>query len=660
MKKPGHNLARKPATTMSDLSNIMPNLPPEQQALRAKCFHSTGTFIEFTKAEIEQPIPKRFETIASIYPDRVAIATPDQVLTYAELNRMANRVAQAILAARGDEAEPIALLFDKGIAQIASMLGVLKAGKFFVLLDTSYPKLRIEDVLRDSQARLLVTDAKHGSVGAEAGGDGPAVLGFESIDWNLSAPGVAPSVDQKALALIAYTSGSTGRPKGVVWDHRNLMHMVHQCANLFHTCPQDRIALLPSGGSVQVVVIILNALLTGAALLPFAVEREGLNRLAHWLAQERISTCWISSPLFRSLCESLTGDETFPDLRVIRLGGEAAKKSDLELYRKYFLPDSLLINGLASSEAGFLRMYFLDSTTEIVGNELPVGYALEDKEILLLDEAGHALGVNEIGEIAVRSAYLFSGYWNSPELTETKLKADPEGSDNRLHLTGDLGLMLPDGCLVYKGRKDFRVRIRGHGVEIAEVEKALLEHPSIREAVVVARESDSAEARLVAYYTVTSGPGPSAGDLRRFLLGRLPGYMIPSAFMILETIPISAGGKIDRKAFPAPANSRPETIYVAPRTPREKKLAAIWRDSLDVEEIGVGDSFVDLGGQSLIAMQIITKINAAFGIEITLPLFFEALTVSKLAELVETLCWVKENAQQCSQDRTGEEETGEI
>jgi len=354
--------------------------------------------------------------------------------------------------------------------------------------------------------------------------------------------------------------------------------------------------------------------------------------------REKISICVISAPLFRNLCETLTGREGFPDLRLIRLSSETAYRTDFDLYKKYFPPQCLLANGLSPAEAGALTAYLMDQETEIPGNDIPVGYPLEDIEVVLLDDDNKKIGPNQVGEIAVKSRYLSSGYWQKPALTEAKFKTDPDGDYRRLYLTGDLGLMLPDGCLLHKGRKDYRVKIRGHGVEIAEVENVLRHYAAINHVVVVARQSESGEARLVAYFTSRSQPGPSVSELRLFLTHKIPDYMIPSAFIMLDAIPLNSSGKVDRQALPDPKNSRPDlnTPLVAPRTSNEEKLVKIWAEKLRFDQIGVHDNFFDLGGHSLLAMRVISQVRDDLGVDLSLSNFFKAPTVAALAGYLET------------------------
>ncbi len=593
-------------------------------------------FVPFGQEQLEQSLPERFEKIVHQYPHRIAVKMGEVVVTYAELNAMSNRVARAILAERSSDPEPIGLFFARGVAQIASMLGVLKAGKFFVLLDPSFPKDRIAVILEDSQAQFLLAGKQNISIARQAADNGCRVMEFESISDRVSAEDLEFEIPSKALAHVVYTSGSTGRPKGVVWNHLNKLHSVMRRIYADHVCAQDRIAAL-SSGTANAVTDIFVTLLNGAELLPFDVKEMGASRLVHWLLEERISVCQIASPLFRNLCEALTGEERFPDLRLLWLRSEAVYKTDVELYKKHFPPTCLLVNGLSSSETGPLTEYVINHDTEITGNEVPLGYALEGLEILLLDDEGKQVSYNEVGEMVVRSRYLSEGYWRRPDLTEAKFKLDPNGGRERLYLTGDLGLMRADGCLLYKGRKDFRVKIRGYGVEIAEVEKRLLSHPDVREAIVVARQNRLGESYLVAYFTVQSHSVPTVSELRGFLLEKLADYMVPSAFVMLDAMPLTPNGKLDRNALPVPDSSRPQldVAYAAPQTSIEEKLVEIWEEILGLRPIGIHDNFFDLGGHSLAGASLISRLNRTFGLDLAVRVLFEAPTVAQLTSSIE-------------------------
>lgn len=612
-------------------------LPAEQQAIRAKCFHPTGTFVQFDKEEIEQSIPERFEKIVSKYADRVAVKAGNDIISYQTLNRLANRVAWAVLEKCGLDPEPVALLIEKGPPQIAAMLGVLKAGKFFVLLDSSFPSTRLATVLADSQARLVLVDKQNVSLVRQITNTPTQTIILESLESFVRESNPRIPISPTSIAFICYTSGSTGQPKGVIWNHRFLLHheMVH--TNLIHVSEHDRLTLLTAGTGNTITNIFL-ALLTGASLFPFDAKTEGVNCLATWLRDERITICLISATLFRNLCGMMKGDQRYRDLRLIRLRSESVYSTDFDLAKKYFPPECAIATGLSSTETGILRSYCVDNRDRTAGEEAPVGYAVEDKEILLLDQGGQKVGFNEIGEIVVRSRYLSEGYWRNPYLTKSKFQPDAEGiSDKRLYFTGDLGLMLPDGCLIHKGRKDFRVKIRGYGVELIEIERMLLRHPAVNKAAVTAPQSKSGDACLVAYFTSSIQPAPAVDELRNFLRENLPDYMIPSAFVELEAIPLTANGKIDRQALPDPEMTRRElNVPYAPATSKvEQRLAKIWQEVLDVRPVGIDDNFFDIGGHSLLAAKLFGRLDQEFSRLPPLSVLFSAPTVRLLAEVYD-------------------------
>ena len=620
---------------MKHPSTPVTHLPPEQEAIRAKCFQPSGEFEEFPKEDLEKSIPDRFEKIVKQYPDRIAVNAGSQAVTYAELNAMANRLARLIVDDRGSDPEPVGLFFEKSIPQIAAMLGVLKAGKFFLFLDTSFPIGRITATLDNSQARLILTGEENLELTKLAAKSSRRLIEFKSIDLGISCENLQLHISPSTLGYIIYTSGSTGIPKGVVKNHQNQLHAVMLRTNANHICVQDKIALLPSGTANAVANTFL-ALLNGAELLPFDVNKEGVPSLASWLSEQRVSVCQIATPLFRRLCEILTGKEDFSALRILRMRSESVQKSDFILYQKHFPLSCLFLNGLSTSETSVLTEYLMDRSV-ITGNEIPVGYGMEGTEVLLLDDDAKDVGFNQIGEMVVRSQYLSPGYWNNPELTATKFKPDPHDPEKRLYYTGDLGLMLPDGCLIYKGRKDFRGKIRGYGVELAEIEKALGGHPAIKEAIVLIPPIESRDARLVAYFTCDGQPAPSVSELRSYLKEKLPDYMVPSAFVRLDTLPLTSNGKVNRRLLPEPGSSRPEldNPFVAPETLLEEKLASIWAEVLSLDQVGIHDNFFDLGGHSLAATRVVSQVIKQFQLEIPIRYFFQTPTVVGLANYIE-------------------------
>ena len=611
------------------------NLPPAQESIRAKCFHPSGAFVEFPRADIETSIPARFEKMVRANPDQLAIKTPTEELTYEELNSAANRVAHTLIDHAGSEAKPVDLLFENGIQIIIAMLGVLKAGHFFVLLDPALPKEKIAAVLARSQARLVLSDAGNWPMAREVAGIGLKVVDYESASRCAITANCEPSLTPQMFSYVVYTSGSTGEPKGVISSHQTLLHHVMVLTNTYHICKEDKVSLMTSmsGGALSTVAL---ALLNGATLYPYDVHRFGVSELEKWLVSEQISIWFAPSPLFRNMAASVKAPNHFSDLRLIRLRSDKVHESDIELCKKILSPNCIVATGLATTETGTIRLNLLDQDTRIPGDEVPIGFPVEDKETFLIDDDGKEVGFNEVGEIVVRSKYLSPGYWNNPELTKAKFKCDSEDREMRIYYTGDLGLMRADGCLIHKGRKDFRVKIRGYGVDLVEVEKALLSHSGIKEAVVSTQTTDSADARLIAYYVSARELPSTVSDLRMYLQEKLADYMIPSVFVRLDKIPLTSNGKVDRRALPQPEDKRPELSkrYAGPRNETEYCVVQIWQEVLDVRPIGVHDNFFDLGGHSLAATRVVSRVFEQYQLAIPLQSLFQSPTVAEMAAVI--------------------------
>ena len=611
------------------------NPSPEQEAIRAKCFHPSGTFVEFPVEDVETSIPARFEKIVRMYPERLAIEDGGRVVTYTELNCVANAVARAVVAQCSSETAPVAILFDKGIEQIAAMIGVLKAERPFVLLDSALPISRIDRILENCLPGLTLSDRQHSLLAAQSSYLNGPVIEMDSIAGNGAPENLRLGIRADALAAIVYTSGSTGVPKGVLCSHATLLHNTMLRTNAEGFCALDRIPHFTSGTS-NAITTTLYALLNGAALLLFDVNKAQPGQLSRWLFEERITVCMMAAPLFRTLCESLTQTQRFPDLRLLRLQSDTVCRSDVGLYKTYFAGYSVLANSLASSEADLLTEYYIDRDNQLPNDDVPVGYPVPDKEILLLNDQGDPVGDNKIGEIVVRSKYLSPGYWRNPELTAAKFKPDAEQPEKRIYHTGDLGLTLAGGCLIHKGRKDFRVKIRGYAVEVGEVEKALREHETVQDAVVVANFLNSGEARLIAYVACQAQFRRNIEELRARLKTVLPTYMIPSSFVMLDALPLTSAGKIDRQALPDSTNARPDLAipYTPATTPIERRLASLWAEVLSVDQVGVHDNFFELGGHSLAASRMISRVIKAFKLDLPLSALFDSPTVAEMAQVI--------------------------
>jgi amino acid adenylation domain-containing protein len=621
---------------MSEIGRQVTKLPPGQEAIRAKCFLPNGFFTEFKNEEIEQSIPERFEKVVRTYPDRVAVNTESHTLTYDALNRVANRIARAILAQLGDGEEPVALLFDHGAFVIAAILAVLKAGKTYMSLDPADPDARTAYMLEDSRAKLLLTNTKHLSKARQLAQGGQAILNCDDLDAGIATGNLDRRIAPETCALVLYTSGSTGRPKGVLHNHRNILVETRTYTNDVRISPDDRLALWHSCSYANSIRNMYGALLNGATLFPYDLATGGIAPLAGWMRTQRITIVHTVATTFRRFCDTIPVDAEFPALRILRLGGEPINREDVKCFQCHFSPQCILVHAIGPTETFTIRRHFITRDRRSSESKVPLGYAVPDKEVLLLDETGREVGVDQIGEIVVRSKYLALGYWRRPDLTQTAFIPDPRGGDERLYFTGDLGMMRPDGCLIHMGRKDFQVKIRGYRVEVGEIEAALLGLESVKAAVVHAQARDPGEQRLVAYVVPTTGSNPTVSELRRVLVQALPDYMIPSAFVFLDTLPLLPNGKIDRKALPAPDQSRPllENPVVAPRTAVEDTLTGFWAEVLGLDQVGIHDNFFELGGNSLLATQVIFRINDAFNVDLSLQSLYETQTVAELAATV--------------------------
>jgi amino acid adenylation domain-containing protein len=595
----------------------------------------SNPFIKFSSTDIEQSIGSRFQQIVYRDPSRIAIKVEDRILTYGTLNKLANRVARALRSASGTSNEPVAVFGGNDVETIAAILGVIKAGKIYVPLDSSFSEAWAKFILQDTKIKIVLTGSRGPGLVKSWLSSAHILIDFESLGVGWSDENPEEVVSPDALSQILYTSGTTGEPKGVMENHRNMLHNAMRLANASHVSSEDRITLVRPPSSGGGLCNLLLALLSGAAIYPVDLKQIGLTAIADWLQREKITIFHAGATVFRHFAQQLTSAEKFPDLRLIRVGSGQLFDKDVELFKRYF-PDTLLFHILSCTEINTYRVHFLNKDSEIPVGALPVGYALEDMEALILDDSGKLLGAAEVGEIAVRSAYLFPGYWNNAALTASAFVDIPDANGRRTFRTGDLGRLQADGCLEYLGRKDFLLKIRGHRIQAEEVELALLRVPGISHAVVAARKDAYGDDRLVAYVTPATKEIPTTSQMRDSLKKRLPDHMVPSKFMILESLPLNSNGKVNRQELPAPELDRAKlgTQFSAPTTPIESMLAKIWSEALNLNKVGTHDSFFDLGGDSIIAMKVISAIGRIFPWNLTLAEFYDACTVAHGAQLL--------------------------
>jgi amino acid adenylation domain-containing protein len=578
-----------------------------------------------------------FEGHAARHPNRLAVVSGDRRLTYGELNQAANRMAHALLARLGSADTSVALLFESGAPIVAAILGVLKAGKMYVALDPSYPPPRTAYMLEDCQARVLLTDARHSAVAAQLAQGGQTVVNCDGLDPSLPAANPSGAILGSTPAFLLYTSGSTGNPKGVLHNHRNVLVEIRNYTNDVGIRPDDRLAVWHSFSFANSIRNLYGALMNGAAVYPYDLPGQGLMPLAEWVRQNEITMIHTLATTFRAFVELLPSGATFPSVRVLRLGGESIRTDDVEAFKRHFPPPCVLMHVMGPTETFSIRRQLIGHDWQGDRGKVPVGYPVADKEVLLLDEKRRRVGPDEPGEIVVRSKYLAVGYWRQPELTRAVFLPDPDGGEERLYFTGDIGVMRSDGCLTHLGRKDFQVKIRGHRIETGEIEAALSELEPVKAAVVHAQPDGQGDLQLVAY--VIAAPGRTAGttELRRALAQTLPEVMVPSSFVFLEDFPLLPNGKINRRALPLPDAERPAqpVPYTAPRHPLEWQIALIWRELLKIPTVGVFDDFFEVGGHSLLAAKLMQRLEEELGTRLPLTVLLSAPTVAGLAAAVQ-------------------------
>lgn len=585
-------------------------------------------FVPFDRASLDGSIPDRFERQADADPGRLALGFEAQAWTYDALDRAANRVAAALLDRRAPWSGPVVLLIEQSPALVAAILGVLKAGGYYVPLETWHAPALVAGIAGEARAELILADGAGAAAGRESG------VPMLRVDEVLAAtgaderPGIA--IPPGAPAYLYYTSGSTGRPKGVVDSHRNVLHNVMRYTNRLAIDRDDRLTLLQSPSFSGAVSSLFGAQLNGAAVFPYDLRRLGAAGLGQWLVRERITMYHSVPAIFRLAAAGAPG---FPDLRLIRLEGDGMSRADWVLFRERFPEGCILANGLGATECGLVRQFFIDPGMPVAGGVVPIGYPVEDMDVHVVDEAGRPLEPEQAGEIVVRSRYLALGYHGRPDLTAAAFSPDPHDPGMRTYRTGDLGRLRPDGCLEHLGRCDSRIKIRGEWVDLAEVEAAMLEIEGVREAAARVHADGAGEPLLVGYVVPADGHRHLVRALRSHVSARLAAPAVPSAFVLLARLPLTDNGKVDRAALPAPGRERPDldTEFVPPGTGTEQVIAAIWAEVLELDRVGVHDHFFDVGGDSLRLTRVQARLRLRLGAELPLVTLFEYPTIQALA-----------------------------
>jgi amino acid adenylation domain-containing protein len=570
-------------------------------------------------------------------PGRLAVTDKDESWTYGELDVRASRLARHLRAAGVGRGDVVAIYGHRSARVVWAVLGVMKAGAAFTVLDPAHPPARIADCLRFAAPRGWIAVAAAGAV-PEALAEQVAAIPCRVVlplpgkdekdckdgkDIKDGAEEAAVAMGPEDLAYVAFTSGSTGVPKGILGRHGPLSHFVPWQRREFDLRESDRYSMLSGLAHDPLQRDMFTPLQTGGTIcVPDPADIATPGRLAEWMRRERVTVAHLTPAMGQILTE--LPPEAAPvrldSLRRAFFVGDVLTRRDVTRLRE-LAPGVTCVNFYGSTETQRAVGYHVERDgsgrhpSGAVRDSLPLGRGMRDVQLLVLTRTGSLAGVGEIGEIHVRSPHLARGYLGDPAGTAARFVPDPAGgAEARLYRTGDLGRYLPDGEVEFAGRADFQVKIRGFRIEPGEIEAWLARHPAVRESVVVARDGNRGEKRLVAYL-VPQGEAPGSSELRAWLKERLPEAMIPAAFVPLERLPLNANGKVDRRALPEPREEHREAdnAFEAPRDETERTIAAVLLDVLQVEKIGVNDNFFELGGNSLLLVRAHARLRELLG-----------------------------------------------
>jgi amino acid adenylation domain-containing protein len=523
---------------------------------------------------------------------------------------------------------------ERSVELVLALVGILKAGGAYVPLDPDYPSQRLDFMLEDAAPTVLLTQSH---LANRLPGHAGHTLCLDT-DWGADADAAAPpmlpqpALTPEHLAYIIYTSGSTGRPKGAMNTHRGICNRLLWMQQQYHLGPDDTVLQkTPYSFDVSVWEFFW-PLLTGARLV---LARPGGHKdpdyLARLIHDEGVTVCHFVPSMLRAFLSEPELEERCVCLREVICSGEALP---YELQQRFFARLGSRLHNLYGPTEAAVDVTYWPCHRDDARRLVPIGRPVANTQMHVLDKQGQAVPVGVSGELYIGGVQLARGYLNREELTAERFVVHPELG--RLYRTGDVGRWLSDGVLEYLGRTDHQVKLRGFRIELGEVEAALAEHPSVRESVTLVREDTPGDQRLVAYVVPNGQTVISVEELRVFLRGKLPEPMAPSAFVVLESLPLSPNGKVDRKALPASERVRPELGdgYVAPQGPVEEAVAAVWAEVLGLERVGAHDNFFELGGHSLLATQVISRLRQLFPVELPLRRLFEEPTVANLARAI--------------------------
>ncbi|WP_051775464.1 non-ribosomal peptide synthetase [Paenibacillus tyrfis] len=577
----------------------------------------------------EKTISQLFEEQADRTPDQVAVVFEEKRLTYSELNEKANRLARTLRAEGVGPDQFVGIMAERSLEMIVGIMAILKAGGAYVPIDPEYPQERISYMLEDSGAKLLLL---HRHLQDRISFAGTLVALDEEAFYHEKRSNLEAAQNPNHLAYVIYTSGTTGKPKGVMIEHRQLVSIAHAWKEAYDLNKEAVRVLQWASFSFDVFSgDLVRALLHGGTLIVCPNHsRLDPTLIYELIAVHRISFFESTPALMIPLMEYVYDNRLdIGSLKTLIVGSDQCPAEAYNNLVDRFGSHMRILNSYGVTEACIDACYY-EYTSGQLGESLPIGKPLPNVNMYILGPNAAVQPVGIPGELYIGGSGVGRGYLNRPELTAEKFADNPFAAGGRIYRTGDLARWLPDGNIEYLGRVDHQVKIRGFRIELGEIEAQLMKAPSVQEAVVTAREDETGQKQLVAYFVADKDL--TVSELRETLAQELPGYMMPSYFVQLARMPLTSNGKVDRKVLPAPEGSVQTGVeYLAARTPLEAKLVQIWQDVLGLRNFGVKDNFFDLGGHSLKVLQLMQKIHAELEIDIPLRVVFEKPSIEKMA-----------------------------
>ena len=627
---------------------------PERQQLLVDWNDTTTAYPQ------EASLPTLFAMQVAERPEAIAVVCGEEQLTYGQLDRRSTQLAHYMRRQGVGPETRVGVCLERGVDLLGSLLAILKAGGAYVPLDPNAPASRLASLIDDAAVGLVLTHERHGESLPSTMG---RVLVLDEPLATLAQEPVTPvglPVSSGQLAYIMYTSGSTGQPKGTLISQRSVVRLV-KATNYVQLGAADRVGHLANAAFDAMTFEVWGPLLNGGVVVVFHQDEVLVPPIcASRILQHEITAMFLTTALFNQLAREVP--TVFSTVETVLFGGEQVDRQWVAAVLQSD-PLSRLGHVYGPTESTTFATWHPVKTSDLEAATVPIGQPIANTQGYVVDQARQLVPVGVPGELLIGGEGLAWGYLNQPALTAEKFIPHPfsQAPGARVYKTGDQVRWRDTGVLEFLGRQDTQIKLRGYRIELGEIEAVLSQHPQVHEAVVLCREEVPGDKQVVAY--VTTGQEPiEEPALRGYLQGRLPGYMVPASFVMLDALPLTPNGKVDRRALPSPAGTRAllETSYVAPRTPMEQQLVDIWQEVLGLEQVGIYDNFFELGGHSLLATQVVSRVHHAFHLDLRLRDFFELPTISNLADALEALSGSVGHALKGETQQDEHEEIGKI